>query len=124
MTFQEDMQELASELVAEFGAVATITKVTAASYNVSTGGYDNAVNTSYQVPCSPPDRYTQEEVNRFGLQGGDMKIIVPYTDAIALGFEPAIGDEGVFDGGKFTVVRVSPIYAGLKPAAWEVGLRW
>lgn len=121
MTFLTDMQALATELIAEFGASCVLTVTTAGTFNVATGEFEGRTSTDHTVACSPPVAYTAREVDQLGLQGGDAKIIVPYT---GLGLTPSIDMLGSFDGRAFVVKYINPMYAGHAPAAYELGVRW
>lgn len=69
---------------------------------------------------SPPMAYAKKYIDGQSVHEGDMMTMVA---ASGLTFDPATGMQVLFDGTKWNIVRVSPIYSGDLIAVYELQLR-
>lgn len=100
MTFFSEMQEMAHELITEFGQAGVVTRVTPPDPVL--GG--DPVPTPYPatlVPMAYEARYIDGTV----IKTGDMQI---YISAAGLAIEPTVGDVVTTNGTEYAIVNGDP----------------
>lgn len=106
------------QLVRRYGVAVTLTSV-AAAYDVATGTTTDT-ETSQSAYVTPPEPYTQKEVDDEMILVGDLST---YMAAKDLTSAPAVGSKVTFSGRVYRVVWVSPIYTGEQVALYGLQLR-
>ena len=111
------------KLLAKFGATAQIKRVTAGTFNPTTGEYDSSLETGTQtwsVKALPPSNYVKywkegepvlSEQLQSGIQGG------------SLSFTPQNGDFLLIGNEKWVITEATPIYSGDAICLWMFQLR-
>jgi len=100
MSFYSEMQEMAHELITEFGQAGAVKRVTPPDPIL--GG--DPVVTSYAatlVPMAYETRYIDGTV----IKTGDMQI---YISAVGLAIEPTVGDVVTANGTDYAIVNGDP----------------
>lgn len=113
---------LANKMIAQFGALVTITKVTP-------GAYDP--NTSAATPTEVAEtvRALVEDYNLVDSGAGFAAGLITFGDkkitvaATAITFEPTAGDKITYNSEVFTVMRVLKTYSGEQVAIYEIQAR-
>lgn len=100
MTFYGEMQEMASELISEFGQQGTVTRV--APPDPIEGG--DPVETAYPAKLVPM-AYSAREIDGTNILAGDMQI---YISSVGLAIEPKPGDLVTANGKTFRVINGDP----------------
>ena len=112
------MRPLAQDLIEKFGGSVSYFQTTE-TYDATTGK-TSQTETERTVVITPPQPYNQNRINDTTIQVGDLETMVK---ALNLGFTPAIGDKVLFDGSRWQVVSVMPLYSGALAAAYTLQLR-
>ncbi len=100
MTFYSEVAAIAAELLAEFGAVSTLTRTTSGGYDPETGTVIEPATTVY--PCTlavfpVEDRF----IDGTAVLRGDQ---TAYVSAVGLG-DPIPGDAVAWRGADYQVIR-------------------
>ena len=101
MALVDSISSLAKSVIAQHGAAATLTKVTASSYNASTS---EATKSSTSASISGVmENYSYHLVDGTRIKQGDQKVLIAARD---LSFIPEAGDTVTIGGAVWTVVSV------------------
>ena len=108
-------------LLDRFGATVEYTQntATASDYDPSTGMVSES-STVRTVKIIPPERYSLFLEGANAVRVGDLRTGIA---ADGLGFTPETDDTLVYNGDKFTVVRVEPVATGDSIALYNLQLR-
>lgn len=123
------MRATAERLIEGFGGPITYIQ-TAETYDAATGK-TTTTETNFSVISTPPvplsKRLASGQDYRaiYGevfdtVQAGDL---ITQMKALNLPFIPAIGDQIIFNGSRWQIVRVDPLYSGALAAAYTVQMR-
>lgn len=117
MTLDIRARAAANKLLAKFGKVCTLKKITAGVYDPNTG-------TVVQTPTSYPVHAYLDAPNRTELAAGQVVASdeVAIFAASEIAVEPAIGDMLTVDSRDRTVKMVSRVWSGEQVALWRVGV--
>ena len=117
MTLASPLRKVASKLMAKFGGVATIRRVTPGIYNPTTG-------TASEVTADTVVRGVLEDVNvrevNDLIQSGDKRLTVAAADVAAV---PSTADRVLIGGITHQVIRVTTIEQDNEPITHELILR-
>ena len=117
MTLASPLRKVASKLMAKFGGVVTINRVTAGVYNPTTG-------TASEVVAGTVVRGVMEDVNvrevNDLIQSGDKRLTVAAADVAAV---PSTADRVLIGGVTHQVIRVTTIEQDNTPITHELILR-
>lgn len=117
MTLANPLRKVASKLMAKFGGVATIRRVTPGVYNPTTG-------TISEVVADAAVRGVLEDVNLREvndlIQAGDKRLIIAAADTAAV---PTTADRVVISGRTLQVIEVRTIEQDNTPITYELILR-
>ena len=94
-------------------------------YDPIEGGYTGGGTTEYPLKVAPPGTFDNEYIDGTLVQRSDLRVTVP---AASLPFVPAIAasdtqDAIEIDGTIYSVIAVSPAYAGESVATYELQVR-
>lgn len=123
------LRPVAASLITAFGATLTYIR-TSETFDAETGK-STVTETSLSVVGTPPvplsKRLASGESFRAVLgevfdvvEAGDL---ITTIKALGLGFEPVIGDLIIFNGVRWQIVRIDPLYSGELPAAFTLQIR-
>jgi hypothetical protein len=117
MTLASPLRKVASKLMAKFGGVATIRRVTPGVYNPTTG-------TASEVVADTALRGVLKDVNvrevNDLIQSGDKRITVAAADVAAV---PSTADRVLIGGITHQIIRVTTIEQDNTPITHELILR-
>jgi hypothetical protein len=111
MAFYDEMSAVADEILEEFGAPATLTRVTPGGYDPATGGTTPDVTTTWTGTGAKFD-YEQKDVDGTNIRTGDQRV---YLSTVGI-VNPQTGDTLTIGGVVLNVVASRP----LKPASTDV----
>ena len=117
MSLANPLRKVASKLMAKFGGVATIRRVTLGAYNTTTG--TAAETTSDTALRGVPEDVNLREVNDL-IQAGDKRLIVAAADTAAT---PTMADRVIIGGRTLQVIQVRTIEQDNEPITYELILR-
>ena len=117
MALANPLRKVASKLMAKFGGVVTINRVTAGVYNPTTG-------TASEVVAGTVVRGVMEDVNvrevNDLIQSGDKRLTVAAADVAAV---PSTADRVLIGGVTHQVIRVTTVEQDNEPITHELILR-
>jgi hypothetical protein len=117
MTLANPLRKVASKLMAKFGGVAIIRRVTPGIYNPTTG-------TASEVTADTELRGVLEDVNLREvndlIQAGDKRLIVAAADTAAV---PTTADRVIISSRSLQVIEVRTIEQDNEPITYELILR-
>ena len=111
MAFYDEMAALADELLVEFGAPATLTRVTPGAYDPATGTTTPDVTTTWTGTGAKFD-YEQRAIDGTNIRTGDQRVYLSNVGIV----NPQTGDTLTIGGVVLNVVASRP----LKPASTDV----
>ena len=117
MTLANPLRKVASKLMAKFGGVATIRRVTPGIYNPTTG-------TASEVTADTVVRGVLEDVNvrevNDLIQAGDKRLLIAAADTAA---PPTMADRVIISNRTLQVIEVRTIEQDNEPITYELILR-
>ena len=117
MTLANPLRKVASKLMAKFGGVATIRRVTPGVYNPTTG-------TASETTADTAVRGVLEDVNvrevNDLIQSGDKRLTVAAADVAAV---PSTADRVLIGGVTHQIIRVTTVEQDNEPITHELILR-
>ena len=117
MALANPLRKVASKLMAKFGGVVTINRVTAGVYNPTTG-------TASEVVAGTVVRGVMEDVNvrevNDLIQSGDKRLTVAAADVAAV---PSTADRVLIGGITHQIIRVTTVEQDNEPITHELILR-
>jgi hypothetical protein len=117
MSLANPLRKVASKLMARFGGVATLRRVTPGVYNPTTGTVsESTTNTAVRGVL---EDVALREVNDL-IQAGDKRLIIAAADAAAV---PTTADRVVISGRTLQVIEVRTIEQDNTPITYELILR-
>ena len=117
MTLANPLRKVASKLMAKFGGVATIRRVTPGVYNPTTGTASESIaDTELRGVL---EDVNVREVNDL-IQSGDKRLTVAASDVAAV---PSTADRVLIGGVTHQVIRVTTIEQDNEPITHELILR-
>jgi hypothetical protein len=117
MALANPLRKVASKLMAKFGGVVTIRRITVGAYNTSTG--TAAETTSDTVLRGVVEDVNVREVNDL-IQSGDKRLTVAAADVAAV---PSTADRVLIGGITHQIIRVTTIEQDNTPITHELILR-
>ena len=117
MTLASPLRKVASKLMAKFGGVATIRRVTPGIYNPTTGTVSET--TSDTAVRGVLEDVNVREVNDL-IQSGDKRLTVAAADVAAV---PSTADRVLIGGVTHQIIRVATIEQDNTPITHELILR-
>jgi hypothetical protein len=117
MTLANPLRKVASKLMARFGGVATIRRVTPGVYNPTTGTVSEAtIDTAVRGVL---EDVSLREVNDL-IQAGDKRLLIAAADTAA---PPTMADRVIISGRTLQVIQVRTIEQDNEPITYELILR-
>jgi hypothetical protein len=117
MTLANPLRKVASKLMARFGGVATIRRVTPGVYNPTTGTVSEAtIDTAVRGVL---EDVNLREVNDL-IQAGDKRLLIAAADTAA---PPTMADRVIIGGRTLQVIQVRTIEQDNEPITYELILR-
>ena len=117
MSLANPLRKVASKLMAKFGGVATLRRVTPGVHNPTTG-------TASEITSDTALRGVLEDVNLREvndlIQAGDKRLIVAAADTAAV---PTMADRVIIAGRTLQVIEVRTIEQDNEPITYELILR-
>jgi hypothetical protein len=110
MSFYQDMQSTAAELLTEFGQAVTLSRQTAGAYNPATGAA--AVTVTTQTGTGAIFDYGSRDIDGTLIKQGDKKLLLAALGITA----PQVDDTVTVNGVVYTIVLIK----ALNPAATAV----
>ena len=117
MSLASPLRKVASKLMAKFGGVATIRRVTLGAYNTTTG--TAAETTSDTELRGVLEDVNLREVNDL-IQAGDKRLTIAAADTAA---PPTMADRVIIAGRTLQVIQVRTIEQDNEPITYELILR-
>jgi hypothetical protein len=117
MTLASPLRKVASKLMAKFGGVATLRRVTPGIYNPTTGTVSEAISDT--AVRGVLENVNLREVNDL-IQAGDKRLIVAAADTAAT---PTMADRVIISGRTLQVIEVRTIEQDNEPITYELILR-
>jgi hypothetical protein len=117
MTLAIPLRKVASKLMARFGGVATLRRVTPGVYNPTTGTVSESI--SDITVRGVLEDVNLREVNDL-IQAGDKRLIVAAADTAAV---PTMADRVIISGRTLQVIEVRTIEQDNEPITYELILR-
>lgn len=118
MSFYDELAATAEELLAEFGAAATLSRSTPGAYDPATGT-DTPATTTTQCRAAVFD-YATRLVDGTLVRQGDRQAFV---SVLGLTFEPQPSDTMLWGGVTYTVVRVTQTAPSGQAVLYELQVR-
>ena len=121
MTGQLDTKarQVAFDLIAKYGKVATFTERTSETYDPATGSVSGG-ETPHVWNISPPAPFDRRLVDGDTVQIGDLRADTP---ALGIPFTPVRGQKVTFDSEDWTIVDFSLVMSGELPAMYSLHMR-
>ncbi len=116
MSFATDMQEIAVDLLTEFGQIVTFSRTTQGTFIPNSGAVASGTASTYTALINPSD-YTSEEIDGISVLYGDVKLLC-YTTTPVL-----VGDTVDLDGVTYRVMSVIKIRAQGVTIVYKVQVR-
>jgi hypothetical protein len=117
MTLASPLRKVASKLMAKFGGVATLRRVTPGIYNPTTGTVSET--TSDTALRGVLENVALREVNDL-IQAGDKRLIIAAADTAAV---PTTADRVIISNRTLQVIEVRTIEQDNEPITYELILR-
>jgi hypothetical protein len=117
MTLASPLRKVASKLMAKFGGVATLRRVTPGVYNPTTGTVSET--TSDTALRGVLEDVRRSEVNDL-IQAGDKRLLIAAADTAA---PPTTADRVIIAGRSLQVIEVRTIEQDNEPITYELILR-
>jgi hypothetical protein len=117
MTLAVPLRKVASKLMAKFGGVATLRRVTPGIYNPTTGTVSET--TSDTALRGVLENVALREVNDL-IQAGDKRLIIAAADTAAV---PTTADRVIISNRTLQVIEVRTIEQDNEPITYELILR-
>jgi len=117
MSLASPLRKVASKLMAKFGGVATIRRVTLGAYNTTTG--TAAETTTDTTVRGVLEDVSLREVNDL-IQAGDKRLLIAAAD---LANAPTPADRVIIAGRTLQVIQVRTIEQDNEPITYELMLR-
>ena len=117
MSLASPLRKVASKLMAKFGGVATIRRVTLGAYNTTTG--TAAETTTDTAVRGVLEDVSLREVNDL-IQAGDKRLLIAAAD---LANAPTPADRVIIAGRTLQVIQVRTIEQDNQPITYELMLR-
>ena len=117
MSLASPLRKVASKLMAKFGGVATIRRVTLGAYNTTTG--TAAETTTDTTVRGVLEDVSLREVNDL-IQAGDKRLLIAAAD---LANAPTPADRVIIAGRTLQVIQVRTIEQDNEPITYELILR-
>jgi hypothetical protein len=117
MSLASPLRKVASKLMAKFGGVATIRRVTLGAYNTTTG--TAAETTTDTAVRGVLEDVSLREVNDL-IQAGDKRLLIAAAD---LANAPTPADRVIIAGRTLQVIQVRTIEQDNEPITYELMLR-
>ena len=117
MSLASPLRKVASKLMAKFGGVATIRRVTLGAYNTTTG--TAAETTTDTAVRGVLEDVSLREVNDL-IQAGDKRLLIAAAD---LANAPTPADRVIIAGRTLQVIQVRTIEQDNEPITYELILR-
>ena len=117
MTLASPLRKIASKLMARFGGVATLRRVTPGVYNPATGTVSEAIGDT--ALRGVLEDVNLREVNDL-IQAGDKRLIIAAADTAA---PPTMADRVIIGGRTLQVIQVRTIEQDNEPITYELILR-
>ena len=117
MSLASPLRKVASKLMAKFGGVATIRRVTLGAYNTTTG--TAAETTTDTAVRGVLEDVSLREVNDL-IQAGDKRLLIAAADTAA---PPTMADRVIIAGRTLQVIQVRTIEQDNEPITYELMLR-
>ena len=117
MALASPLRKVASKLMAKFGGVATIRRVTTGAYNTTTGTVTET--TTDTAVRGVLEDVNLREVNDL-IQAGDKRLLIAAAD---IANPPTTADEAIIEGITYQTVQVRTIEQDNIPITYELILR-
>jgi hypothetical protein len=117
MTLANPLRKVASKLMAKFGGVATLRRVTPGVYNPTTGTVSEAISDT--AVRGVLEDVNLREVNDL-IQAGDKRLTIAAADTAA---PPTMADRVIIAGRSLQVIEVRTIEQDNEPITYELILR-
>jgi hypothetical protein len=117
MSLASPLRKVASKLMAKFGGVATIRRVTLGAYNTTTG--TAAETTTDTAVRGVLEDVSLREVNDL-IQAGDKRLTIAAADTAA---PPTMADRVIIAGRTLQVIEVRTVEQDNEPITYELILR-
>ena len=111
------LRRTASKLIANFGAIASITRTGGSTFNPATGSYSGGSTTTITAKAVRA-QFTQAEKASALVQEGDIKMLVESGKGV-----PLIDDNVLFDGINYRVMDVKVISPSGTDVYYELHIR-
>lgn len=118
MSFYDDMAATANELLTEFGAAATLQKVSEGTYNPATGGSTDTT-TNYTCTAAVFD-VDLKEINGTLIQANDKRAYVSVLTAVPL---PEPSDFFIWQGVTYRIAASKDLAPSGKSVLFELVIR-
>lgn len=115
MAFYEEMADVASDLIEEFGQTGALRRT------VNTGTPHNPTQASVDHACTlVVSEYKNFEIDGSRVLATDKKVLL---STASLAIEPVLSDKLLIGGVSHSIVRVMPISPGGTTVLWEMQCR-
>ena len=114
------LRAAASSVINALGANIQIVRTVPGTYDPEDGTEATPTQTTYTVKASPPQRYSNADIDGTSILREDLKF---YVAALDLAIEPGPEDVVVFRSKTYKIVSVTPQYSGEQCAAWVLQCR-
>lgn len=118
MAFYDDLAADADSLISEFGASVTLTRVTPAAYDPTTGNTTGETTATWTGKGVKFD-YAQRDQDGTRIRFGDQRVYLSVVGIV----NPQSGDTLTIGGKVFTVVESRPLQPALTAVLFDVQVR-
>lgn len=117
-TFYVEAAAVASELLAEYGGPAVLTRTTAGDYDPETGSTIGETVSTWNGTGARFD-YSQNSIDGSLIRQGDQRVYLSVSGVV----NPQTGDTLTMGGKVFTVIESRPLQPALVAVLYEVQVR-
>lgn len=118
MAFYDEMAAVSDDILKEFGAPATLTRVTPGGYDPATATTTSDVTTTWTGTGAKFD-YRQNEIDGTKIRQGDQRVYLSVVGIV----NPQSGDTLTIGGTVYSVVESRPLQPALIAVLFDVQVR-
>lgn len=118
MSFYEDMRDVATDLIGDFGASLSVERDSEGAYDPATGVTSDSTTTftSKGIVSS----FSNSEIDGTNIKVGDLSVFVKSKPS---GWVPEIRDKVTINGVEYFIVNVQPLSPGGTDLAYQIQIR-
>lgn len=122
MAFYDEMAEVASELLDEFGVSVTVKYISTGAYDPATGS--TTTTTTAKSSVAYIDDYADRDIDGTKIKVGDRRVYLSVLDTAGSSIaKPGTTDKLTIDGADYSVINAKAIPGAGTPSLYDVQVR-